>query len=64
LRFVAWTELGVETVEDISEVIEGDDAFLVLRPRGHFPVRVPREAVIRQRTECHRWFEVLSIERT
>jgi hypothetical protein len=63
LRFVAWTEGGVETVDHVLEVVEADDAWLVLRNKGRIPVRLPRERVLRQRTELERWYEVLQIER-
>ncbi|MCG8588381.1 MAG: hypothetical protein MJE66_03750 [Proteobacteria bacterium] len=63
LRFVAWTENGVETVDHVTEVYESPDAYLVMRRRGRFPVRVPRDVVVRQRTECERWYDVLAIER-
>ena len=62
LRFVAWTETGVETVDDIAEVVEHEDAFLVHRRRGRFPLRFPRESVIRHQTEHDRWYEVTSID--
>ena len=51
------------SVAPITEVIETPQAYLVFRPRGRFPVRIPRENVVRQRTDCDRWFEVVSIER-
>jgi len=63
LRFTAWTETGVQTVDHVAEVIEGDDAYLVMRRGGRFPVRVEREHVVRQRTEVERWYEVLGVER-
>lgn len=63
VRFTAWTDAGVETVDDVNEVLEAPDAWLVTRQRGRFPIRVPRDAVIRQRTDCERWYEVLEIER-
>lgn len=63
LRFVAWTETGIETVDNISEVIEAEEAYLIRFPKGRFPLRVPRESVVRHRTEFERWFEVLDIER-
>jgi hypothetical protein len=63
VRFKAWTDAGVETVEDVTDVLEAPDAYLVMRRRGRFPVRVPRSAVVRQLTECERWYEVLDIER-
>lgn len=63
LRFVAWTEAGVETVNDVSEVREYDDAFLILRRGGRFPVRFERREVIRQSREFESWYEVLDIER-
>ncbi len=63
VRFTAWTDAGIETVDDVTEVLEGPDAWLVLRQKGRFPVRVPREAVVRQYTESERWYEVIDIER-
>lgn len=63
MRFVAWTEAGVHTVDHVTEVLEDEDAYLVLRKRGRFPVRLPREQVVRQRTELERWYEILHIER-
>jgi len=63
IRFVAWTEDRVETVDNVSEVLESPDAYLVMRRNGRDPVRVPRDSVIRQRTECERWYEIVTIER-
>jgi hypothetical protein len=63
LRFMAWTERGVETVSDVAEVREYADAFLILRSGGRFPVRFERCDVIRQRKEFESWYEVLDIER-
>ncbi|MDH3520509.1 MAG: hypothetical protein OEM49_08645 [Myxococcales bacterium] len=63
LRFVAWTERGVETVSDVAEVREHEDAYLVLRRGGRFPVRFERNSVIRQRRDLETWYEVLAIER-
>lgn len=59
--FVAWTEAGIESVSDVSQVLHDDEAWLVLR-HGRPPVRVPRQHVVRQRLECQRWWEVLTIE--
>ncbi len=63
LRFRAWTESGVRTVNDVVDVVEGPFAWLVMRRHGRFPVNVPRDAVVRQRTETERWYEVVQIER-
>jgi len=63
LRFLAWTEAGVESVEDVADVIEAADAFLVMRRGGRFPVRIARDRVVRRQTECERWFEVVGVER-
>lgn len=63
LRFTAWTEAGVETVDHVADVIEGDDAYLVVRRGGRFPVRLERDRVVRQRTRVERWYEVLGVER-
>lgn len=62
LRFVAWTDAGVETLDDVTDVVEAEDAFLVYR-RGRLPVRVLRTHVIRQVTERQRWYQVVGIER-
>lgn len=63
IRFTAWTEDGVREVDHVSEVVEAPDAYLVLRRGGRRPVRIPREEVIRRRSDCDRWYEVLEIER-
>lgn len=63
LRFVAWTESGMESVEDVVEVLESPEAYYVIRRAGRYPVRVARDAVVRHRTELERWYEVVSIER-
>ena len=63
MRFVAWTEEGVETVEDVAEVRELADAFLLRRRSGRVPVRIERACVLRHRTEPERWHEVIEIER-
>ena len=61
--FVAWTERGVETIRDVIEVREYEDAYVLFRRNGRFPVRLERSSVIRQRTNRERWHEVLDIER-
>ncbi len=63
IRFTAWTEDGVETIHNVAEVLEAPDAYFVTRQSGRFPVRFPRSSVIRQQTECERWFEVVDIQR-
>jgi len=63
IRFVAWTEQGVETIDNVKEVLETPDDYVVIRWGGRFPVRISREDVIRQKTECERWFEVVDVER-
>jgi hypothetical protein len=63
VRFLVWTERGLETVNDVEEVIEAEDAYLVRRRRGRFPLRFERASVLRQRTESERWHEILDIER-
>jgi hypothetical protein len=63
IRFIAWTEDGVETINDVAEVVEAPDAYFVTRRSGRFPVRVPRSSVVRQLTECERWFEIVDIQR-
>ncbi len=63
IRFTAWTEDGVETIHHVAEVVEAPDAYFVTRHSGRFPVRVPRSTLLRQSTECERWFEVVDIQR-
>jgi len=63
LRFAAWTDAGMETVEDVTDVLEAEDAFLVYRRNHRQPVRVPRASVVRRTTECVRWYQVLDIAR-
>ena len=63
VSFKAWTEEGLERFDDVREVIETPDEYLVLRHWGRFPARVPRARVVRRQTDCERWFEVVEIER-
>jgi hypothetical protein len=63
IRFLAWTEEKVEVIENVTEVVETPDTYFVSLRRGRHQIRVPRENVVRQLTETHRWFEILSIER-
>lgn len=62
-RFVAWTESGVQSVEDVADVFEYPDAWIVTPRRGH-PVRIERAGVARQVTETQPWWEVVAIERS
>ena len=61
-KFVVWTDEGVETIEDVADVHETDDAFLVVRRSGQ-ALTILRENVVRQQVEFERWYEMLSIER-
>lgn len=63
VRFTAWTEAGVETVDDVADVVENADGFVVVRRGGHFPQRFARDAVVRRHTETRRWFELVGVER-
>ena len=63
LRFVAWTESGVETVDDILEVREYQDAYHVVRKGARVPARFERDAVVRHSTEQDSWWEIVDIER-
>jgi hypothetical protein len=63
LRFVVWTDERVEVIENVAEVIETPDTYMVHRRGGRFPVRVPRANVVRQVTEAERWYEIVSIDR-
>jgi hypothetical protein len=63
VRFRAWTETGVEEVENVAEVVEETDAYWVRRHGGLLPVRLPRNQIVRTLTERETWFEVLHIER-
>lgn len=63
VRFTAWTDEGVEVIDDVADVREFDDAYYVLRRHGRFPVRFERSAVVRQRTKAHRWHEIVGLER-
>ena len=63
LRFHVWTEEGRECVDQVSEVREYADAYMVVRRGARLPLRFDRSEVVRQRTECETWFEVVDIER-
>lgn len=62
-RVRVWTDRGVETLDDVLEVRELEDAYLVHRRNARFPVRFERASVIRHSTETEHWHEVLEIER-
>jgi hypothetical protein len=62
--FTAWTESGIETVDDVSDVVENEQGYLVMRRGGRFPLRFDRERVVRRETETRRWFELVGVERT
>ena len=62
-RFVAWTESGVQSVEDVIDVFEQADAWIVAPRHGQL-LRIPRAGVARQLTEAQRWWEVVAIERS
>jgi len=63
VRVTFWTESEVASVSDVAEVLEDESAYLILRLGGRFPVRLPRERVVRRRSESETWYEVTSIER-
>jgi hypothetical protein len=63
MRFAVWTEQGVEVVDDVLDLREEVDAYVVRRRDARVPVRFDRRSVVRQRTESEHWHEVLDIER-
>jgi hypothetical protein len=64
VRFSAWTDEGIRSLENVSEVHETLDAYVIHLEKGRFPVRIPREAVVRQKTESEQWYEVVQIEQS
>ncbi len=62
-RFIAWTESGLRIVDDVIDVAEHADAWIVAPRRGELQ-RIPRAGVARQLTEAQRWWEVIAIERS
>lgn len=64
ISFKAWFDDGVQTIDRVSEVIESPEAYYVKRHGGRFPVRIPREELIRHQTETRHWFEITGIERS
>lgn len=63
VRFTVWTEDGIETIDNVRHVLENEDSYQVVRTPGHLPKLFMRDQVVRQQTECERWFEVTDIER-
>jgi len=63
VRFTVWTDEGVETIENVRHDVESNDAYQVVRTPGHLPRLFMRDQVVRQQTDCERWFEVTDIER-
>ena len=62
VRFTVWTMDGVESVDGVSEVVEGPEAFTIFRSGGRLPMRIDRDRVVRQQTESRRWYEVVAID--
>lgn len=63
VRFRAWTDAGIEEVEDAAEVVEEAGAWWVTRRSGGLPLHLPRDSVVRSSTDRERWFQVIHIER-
>ena len=63
VSFTVWTDEGVETIDNVRHVVETDDAYQVVRTPGNLPKLFMRKNVVRQRTDCTRWFEVTDIKR-
>jgi hypothetical protein len=63
LRFTVWTDAGVDSVDQVLDVVEDDTAFLVRRRGADVPLRVPREQVVRRTTTRETWLEITGIER-
>ena len=62
-RVRVWTDQGVETLDDVLEVRELEDAYLVHHRHARFPVRFDRASVIRHHRSTEHWHEILDIER-
>lgn len=63
MSFVAWTDQGIETVENVADVVERTHDYLVHRSGSRAPLRIPRARVTRGQKRSERWYEVLGIER-
>jgi hypothetical protein len=63
VRFTVWTDHGVQSVDDVADVIEDDHAWLIHRRGGRPPVLFARNRVVRRQTDCETWFEVTAVER-
>ncbi len=62
-RVRVWTDQGVETLDDVLEVRELEDAYLVHHRHARFPVRFDRASVVRHHRSTEHWHEILDIER-
>jgi hypothetical protein len=63
VSFTVWTDDGVETIDNVRHVVETDNAYEVVRTPGHLPKLFMRDDIVRQQTDCARWYEVTDIER-
>jgi hypothetical protein len=62
VSFTLWTEAGLERVDDVAEVVESEDAYLVVRQGGRAPLRMARDSVSRTHMQCSTWYEILGID--
>jgi hypothetical protein len=62
VRFTAWTDDGVHTLDFVSDVLADGAGFSVRRARPLSASYFPRESVLRHETTLVRWLEVVNVE--
>lgn len=63
VRFTAWTDAELRVIDDVQDVREDAQGFVIRRLDGRPPVRLPRQGVSRGRTTRYTWLEITGIER-
>ena len=62
-RFSAWADAELRVIDDVQDVREDAQGFVIRRLDGRPPVRLPRQRVSRGRTTRYTWLEITGIER-
>jgi hypothetical protein len=62
VRFTAWTDDGVHTLDFVSDVLADAAGFSVRRMRPLAASYFPRESVLRHETSMLQWLEVVNVE--
>jgi hypothetical protein len=62
VRFTAWTDDRIHTLDFVSEVVSDAAGFSVRRSRPLAPTYFARDSVLRHETTTLQWLEVVNVE--